>query len=317
MVGLIYLRTTGVATISLSAASIFPQLIAPLLTLLALAAGLAILLRARRAILETTLTSAWWWTLAALVAWSAANLFQASAPLRFAAIALSLCPAVALIGAKRPQHLAWNFVVVSLCAIVALPAAENLFLHPGRPVEMGDARGWFLWILILLGPISFVSTRHWPAAILLAIGQIAALGPHLPLLRSDWLAYLGLADWLISSDLVGLLLAVAAVCAAWARRHTSASSRSSLDYDCLWLDFRDTFGLFWALRVQERVNAAAKQYDWPFELAWSGFRSKADDAPLVAADPSSEPALRTTLRGLLRRFVSNRWIAERTGQELD
>ena len=34
-------------------------------------------------------------------------------------------------------------------------------------------------------------------------------------------------DTLISSDLVGLLLAVAAVCAAWARRHTSASSRSS------------------------------------------------------------------------------------------
>lgn len=315
------LRTRGVATISLSALPFFAALTAPAAKLVALAAGLTVLFHIRRAIQETTLTSTWWWSLAALVSWSAASLLQVGSPLRFAAIAMSFCPAVALIGAKRPQHLAWNFVVVSLWAIVILPAAENLFLHPGRPVEMGDARGWFLWILILLAPINFVPTRHWPAAILLACGQIAALGPHLPLLRNDWVAdwvtRLGLPGWFAASDLAGMLLAVAAMIAAWARRLTSSSARSCQAYDRLWLGFRDTFGLFWSLRVQERVNAAARQYGWPLELAWSGFRSTADGAPLAAVDPAIEPVLRTTLRGLLRRFVSNRWIAERTGQGVD
>jgi hypothetical protein len=307
-VGLIYLRTKGVATITLSAASFLTQLKAPVLNLLALAAGLVILLATRRAIRETTLTSAWCWTLAALVAWAAASLFQANGPLQFAAIALSFCPAVALLGAKRPQHLAWNFVVVSLWAIVILPAAENLLLHPGRPVEMGDARGWFLWILILLAPINFSPTRHWLASILLAAGQIVALAPHLPLLRRDLIAH---------AEVVGLVLAAVAIVAAWAGRFTSAPPRSVLGYDRLWLDFRNTFGLFWSLRVQERINAAARQYGWPFEVAWSGFRSKADGSRLTAIDPAIEPALRTSLKGLLRRFVSNRWIAERTSHELD
>jgi hypothetical protein len=307
MVGLIYLRTKGVATISLNAAASLTQLIAPALTLIALAAGLAILFRVRRAILETTLTSAWWWSLAALVSWSAASLLQLSSPLRFAAIAMSFCPAVALIGAKRPQHLAWNFVVVSLWAIVILPSAENLLLHPGRPVEVGDARGWFLWLLILLAPINYVPTRHWLAAILLAAGQVAALGPYLPLLRN-------VSDQIPLS--IGFPLAVSAMFAAYLRS-LAAPARHTLPYDNLWLDFRNSFGLFWSLRVQERINAAARRYHWPFELAWSGFRGKVDGAPLAAVDPAIEPALRRALKGLLRRFVSNRWIAQRTGQELD
>jgi hypothetical protein len=173
-----------VATISLSAAPFSSGLIAAALTLLALAAGLGILLLVRPAVFETTLTSAWWWTLVALVGWGGVELIAASGGeadrawlvlLRFVAISLSFCPLVSLIGAKRPQHVAWNFVVASLWAIVALPAGEAFFLHPGRPVEMGDARGWFLWILILLGPINFVPTRHWPSALLLAGGQFLAL----------------------------------------------------------------------------------------------------------------------------------------------
>ena len=225
--------------------------------------------------------------------------------LRFVAISLSFCPLVSLIGAKRPQHVAWNFVVASLWAIVALPAGEAFFLHPGRPVEMGDARGWFLWILILLGPINFVPTRHWPAALLLAGGQFLALSEYLPLVRRNLFP---------QAAFVGFALATTAILVAWARRR---SKLGISPYDRLWLDFGDTFGLFWSLRVQERINAAAQQYDWPIELSWSGFRDKTNHAPLAAIDPAIEPALRTTLKGLLRRFVSNRWIAERRSEGLD
>jgi hypothetical protein len=232
-----------------------------------------------------------------------------TAPGRYASPRLNcLCPAVSLIGGGRRR--AWNFVVVSLWAIVVLPAAETFFLHPGQPVEMGDARGWFLWILILLGPINFVPTRYWPAALLLAGGQVIALGNYLPLIRRDLV---------VQPEYVGFFVAVAAIVAAWARRLTGApTGRTSANpYDVLWLDFRDSFGLLWSLRVQERINAAAKQFDWDFDLTWSGFRNRADGKPLTAIDPSVEPTLRTNFKGLLRRFVSHQWIADRHSQGLD
>jgi hypothetical protein len=283
---------------------------------LTLAIGLAVLLSGRRAIGQTTLLAGWWWTLAALMAWSLVELAAAVAspaagkawlpPLRLAAIALSFCPVVALIGAKRPQHAAWNFVVLSLWGIVALPAAEAFFLNRGQRLEMGDARGWFLWILILLTPINLVPTRYWLASLLVAAGQILALSPHLPLLRRAIHS---------SAELLGLLLCVAALATAWLFWRSERSPTNA--YDRLWLDFRDSFGLFWGLRVQERINAAAQQYGWDLELTWSGFRQRNGCAPLTAIDATIEPALRTTFKGLLRRFVSNAWIAQRLGLPLD
>jgi hypothetical protein len=218
-----------------------------------------------------------------------------------AATALSFCPVISLIGAKRPQHTAWNFVVGSLWAIVVLPAAETFFLRRGQPLAMGDARGWFLWLLILLGPINFLPTRNWLSAVFLAAGQVVALGQYLPLVRRELTVY---------PELTGVGLAVAALVAAWTRRFTAAPPRQEQPYDRLWLDFRDTFGLFWALRVQERVNAAAKQFGWPCELGWSGLGA-------TELDFATERALRTTMKGLLRRFVNSRWIAQRLPPGLD
>jgi hypothetical protein len=273
-----------------------------------LVAGLAVLLRYRRSVRQTTLTAAWWWTLAALVGWSGVELAAAGsrlspqwwAPLRFAAASLSFCPAVSLIGAKRPQHVAWNFVVLSLWGIVALPAAEAFFLHPGESPSLGAVRGWFLWILILLGPINFLPTRFWLASLLVAAGQVLALSPYLALVRQPLVSH---------SALLGLALCgLAMVAAALAARRRSIATNP---YDRLWLDFRDHFGLFWSLRVQERINAAASQSAWPFELTWTGFRNRQTAAPLPQIDPALEPALRTTFKGLLRRFVSHEWIAQR------
>jgi hypothetical protein len=285
-----------------------------LLAAAALAVGVGVLLARRRAICATTLASAWHWTLAALAAWAGIEIAAGLASvqpaaswlpaLRLAAVALSFCPVVSLIGAKRPQHAAWNFVVVSLWGIVSLPAAEALLLQRGPQLEMGAARGWFLWVLIALAPINFVPTRFWLAALLAAAGQVVAMSPHLALIRRPLVA---------QSSSAGLLLCIVGLVAAW---HASRRQAAALvAYDRLWLDFRDTFGLFWALRVQERVNAAARQFGWEFELAWAGFVRRADGQRLEAIDPAIERTLRTTLRGLLRRFVSGDWIAERLGEE--
>jgi hypothetical protein len=74
--------------------------------------------------------------------------------------------------------------------------------------------------------------------------------------------------------------------------------------DHLWLEFRDAFGVLWALRLAERVNASAKQFGWDAALQWHGF-TRADGAG-TAADipPETLHALRQNLKNLLRRFLS-------------
>ena len=272
------------------------------LTVLALGAGLFVLLWARPTVFKTTLTSAWWWSLAALCFWSAVELLAAAAnlgggavnSLRFGAVTLSLCPVIALLGAKRPQHVAWNFVVLALWSVLFLPAAEAYFLRGSSTVSIGTIRAAFLCLLVLLGPINFVPTRFWLPCLVLAGGQLIALLPHF-----------GSASGSRSLDtsLVGLLFVSTSLALAW-----SISSRTSLaasHFDGLWLDFRDRFGLLWGLRVQERVNAAAKQYGWDVELTWSGFQRLGDNERLVGVNAAIAPQLGATFAGLLRRFETS------------
>jgi hypothetical protein len=289
-----------------------PPAVYAALALLAGGAGLSALVVGRRNFAQTTLIPAWWWTVTALVGWTGVELFaglwQSSpewlAPLRLSAVALSFCPILAVLGAKRPQHAAWSFVVASFWGIVALPAAETFFLQRGQRLEIGDARSWFLWVLIAAGLINNVPTKRWLASILLAAGQVLALSEYLPVVSRTLFAH---------QHLVGLWLASAAIVVVRLTR-TGPAGQS---YDRLWLDFRDMFGMLWALRLQERVNAVAESHKWPVWLAWSGLRDKETGNPMGALDPTIERTLRTTLRGLLRRFVSGRWIAERLGHDID
>ena len=279
-------------------------------TVVAAGIGIAVLVPAWRVVKQTTLAAAWGWSAAAILAWSGvefcAALLSAGqndgpwAGARLTAISLSLCPVVAVLGAKRPQHTAWQFVVLSLWGILALPAAEAFFLHRGGRLEVGELRGWLLWILLTLGPINYGPTRYGVASLVNAVGQVLALSPHLPLLQRRLVPH---------SELVGLAICVIGLAMAWMLSKLRRRPTNSID--AIWFDFRDAFGLFWALRVEERVNAASRQSAWRLILTWNGLRTE-DTSGAPGADAAVMAELRSSLRGLLRRFVTSDWIEQRS-----
>lgn len=282
--------------------------------------GLGILCWQRTKLAGTTLVAPWCWSLAALAALAATEIAIAGAgspmpdwapPLRFAAAVGTLCPAMALMGAKRPQNRGWQLIVLSLWAILCLPSLEWLLF--GGPRDIHPARSWFLAILVGVTAVNGLGARFWPSSLLYCAGQLVLVIPFLttnsPLGNSVG------PIW----GLGGIVLAWALMAAGWPR---PAPARAPLDR--VWLDFRDAFGMVWALRVMERINAAARMYDWPVRLSWHGFHDAAQgeagqggahQGDAQQSEPVDVPlAVEKSLRSLLRRFVSPAWIEARLGR---
>src|SRR3954447_22220705 len=150
-----------------------------LISALALTAtGLLFLWLQRGALSGTTLVAPWWWSVVSLFALTSAELATAlstsagdpsTAALRYIAAMSTFCPIMALLGAKRPQDVGWQFIVFSLWVVLALPGLEWLLL--GRVQELHPAPVAFLVLLIAIGAINGVDTRLMPASLLLAVGQ--------------------------------------------------------------------------------------------------------------------------------------------------
>lgn len=260
-------------------------------------------------IAKTTLTGPWCWSLAALGAIGAIEgliaggaIRQTAEAWRFAAAVGVFSPWMSLIGAKRPQDQPWHFIIASLWAIQALPAAEALFLRPGQPLAIIDFRAFFLMLLIGLSLLIHLPTRFWLAALLAAAGQLLLLWSYLPFDTHPPTAFqvVGATVFFLAAALVALLLV---------RRPPTAQA-----FDRLWRDFRDSFGALWAARVMERVNASATMYQWPVRLTWSGFRAAEDLSRVAEIPPSIAQDVQRVLINLLRRFVSHAWIEQRLQQ---
>lgn len=281
------------------------QLIAAMLSAALAGAAVALLIWRRGAVRGTTLTHAWWWAVASLATLAAGELVLACQPdkadhaglsgaVRLIAATGAFCPVMAVLGARRPQHRAWQFVVITMWIMLALPALEAIFLRRMEIIDVGPVRGWFLWLMIAVTFLAYAPTRFTVAAVLVALAQIVLLQPFLP----------GIAErpphaLAPLAAMVFLSVAVARTACGFPRQRPADNP-----YDARWLDFRDRFGAMWALRVIERVNAAARMYDWPLSLTWTGFyfHDAADD--WTSLSPQIEKELRQTLDNLLRRFVA-------------
>jgi hypothetical protein len=272
------------------------------------AVGFAALARGFRAVGGTTLRAPWWWAAGSLAAVAGSEAVIAilsidqtagAAQLRLAASTTTFLPLVALLGAKRPQDRAWQFIVLAFWVMLALPAGQAWLLKPESPPAMHGLWSGFVLLLSVIGCTNYLPTRFWPAAMLTAAGQIVLHWRYLPLTgaaQSD-----GLSSW-------GLGLLTAALVAAAASSRQGRPRGDPLDQ--LWVDFRNQYGVVWGLRVAERVNASAKMYGWDVSLGWHGFATNGGCS--VEVIPAEVRAgIEAALRTLLRRFVSAEWIDRR------
>lgn len=254
------------------------------------------------------------WALAAALAlagesgWRAAGGLAdpaAHASTRLAVAALAVCPAISLLGAKRPQHGVWQLIVATLVCVLAMPAASALLVRPGSMPDPHVLERFLLPILVAVGWMNFVATRHGLAATLVAAGQAALLLPFLPGVattapdaRLDAVASGGLA--------IGAALAAGQSRLLPAGRGPRLGLAAVLDPPLLAL--RETLGAAWTLRIAERFNAVAESRGWPCRLGFGGVEMRAEAAP----GDWERDAIRCC-RSILRRFVSGGWIERHGG----
>lgn len=282
---------------------------------LALIVVLACLIRARRDLLWTTLRTVWHWLCAAVAVWAAAwvltGVWQVvhenlADLLWYAAAVVMLCPFIAVLGARRPTSRVWAiFVLLPLLFVLGLPVmtAWSRDGQIGRiQLEAPACLGYAL--VLVMGVGNYCGTRFTREALLTGSGLLLLV---LPL--STWGA--GLSDTSLPMRAgATVCLALAGAGAAYRVKHPPKVSRP---LDRLWVDFRDYFGIVWARRIQDRVNAAAEKDRWPARLEMHGFAWLDDEPPRTGAQSESEQ-IEHTLRWLLRRFVDPEWIDERLAE---
>ena len=241
------------------------------------------LARAWQANRHSSLVLAVSWGMGAWAAWLTAALVYCYGPaslvpgLRYLAVCLTGCAAVAVLGARRPGVGAWNFVVVGLLSVLLLQWFEGLDRLRDAPI-----RPLFLAATVGVGVVNYLPTRLGLAALLLGAGcalQVATLvWPE---------SRLGAFEQ--SSNLSGLL----AGASTWLALAIQVKTRPPANaLDAIWLDFRDRFGLVWGQRVREQFNRSAAHAGWTIQLDWWGMRP---------VQPPGDDAV-ATLRAVLKRF---------------
>ena len=224
---------------------------------------------------------------------------------RYAAAVGTCMPIAAVLGAKRPQDRGWQWVVVALWMVLLVPAAQAALAPAGHRLELFAAWKLLLAALMAMGLLNYLPTRHWLAALLATAGQACLVWEYLfdaADVRQAVRVALGQAL---------LLLALAVAAAGSRRRRTPRSSPQPLagamePLNYRWLNFRDDWGAFWALRVMQRINQSAELGDWPVRLDWSGFQPL-DKGEIAAASPpildqQRLAKIEQTLDAVLRRF---------------
>jgi len=263
---------------------------------------------------RTSLTAAWKWGIAAEFAWFLTSIVTAfaspGAPIldqgRLWTAILTVCPLIAALGARRPASRVWGwFIVLPLMAVLGWPAftvmsdwPELAPLKVQTPICIGFA------LVMVMGVGNYVGTRFSGPALLAGLATILCI---LPLsTRSP----LGLESAVYFQASAEILFAAAVFMAI---RQGLRNGTEESPFDRLWFDFRDTFGIVWSVRIQERLNETAEKESWNSRLGPTGF----DWQSAISTEQRQETLVRMqhALRWHLRRFVDPEWIDERLGEQ--
>lgn len=261
--------------------------------------AMAALVRARHRLRGTTLVGPASWAIVSLSFLLAAIGADACWELgnrehwHYLAAVTTLAPFVALLGAKRPQNRAWQFIVAALVALLWLQSIRALLIDPSLPPLPHAAWRWLIAVILAAEFANYLPTRNAPAALLIFAGQICLLSGQLPMVP----------PLLQPAPAIGLALLATGVLLATAL--AGAPRRPCSPTDQAWLKFRDAFGAVWALRIAERVNAVAKAQSWPIRLGWHGFHL-AEGRVGQAIDGPTQAAAEQALAGLLWRFIADK-----------
>jgi hypothetical protein len=283
-------------------------------------------------VFDTTLKTAWGWSLAAATVWAttwftdrcACAISSAWADHAWYACAvLSLCPPIAVLGSRRPGTRVWTwFILFPMLLALSWPIAA-LWLQGSelRNLQLETPQLVAFCLVLIMGVGNYFGTRFtlpammYGASILALVVSTSAESPR-------WLA--DRAATRLWCTLV-LILAIGLV--------KSSPRRIGMKrIDRLWLDFFDLFGIVWGRRIQDRVNFIANLERLPVSLELDGFvwgkesndqrestRTKAEQAgaseiKVVAGDSeiaAAEARIEHIMRWLLRRFVDAAWIDRR------
>ncbi|MBI1902107.1 MAG: hypothetical protein HYS13_13475 [Planctomycetia bacterium] len=278
-------------------------------------AAAAALWRSRRRYAGTTLIAPIAWGCAALLVLAGVEVASAFqwAPreslscLRYLATCGTFAPGMALLGAKRPQDRAWQFVVLTLLAVLALPVVQSWAISRGE-FQVHAAMRWLLIVpLLALGILNGLPTRHSWIVLFGGAGQALLFLPYFPEIP-------GYNAWQSLPQLpsaIGVFLMSAAV-VAWAGGF-GGRREEALSLDRVWREFRDGFGAAWALRVVQQFNQSAAICKWSVVLRWRGLEGRQPGSPPELSD-EERAAVERSLRTILRRFVGEEWIEQRLGK---
>jgi hypothetical protein len=229
----------------------------------------------------------------------------AAAAVRLAVVSLSLCPTMSLLGAKRPQHGPWQFIVATLACVLFLPAASAWLTRPGSLPDLHAIERFFMPALVALGWLNFAGTRRAVAVGCVAIGQLLLARGFLPGVATDAVDFGGRLDVVAAG-----LVAGGAVIAALASAGPRPRGESGRGVDAVaaavnppYLALRETLGAAWALRLAEAFDALAKSRGWPCRLRFGGIAAEG------AADAAWHRDALHAFRALARRFVDDAWLS--------
>lgn len=261
-----------------------------------------------RPLRRTTLVAAWVWLgIAAVAALGLARAdlnggiaddrLAANSPWRLIAATCASCPLVAVLGAKRPHHIAWQFVVVTFWVVLAWPAWEALAFG-NRGVNLDSLRLVGCWVLLAMTWCNWSGTRYWLAITFAVAGQGLLYAPFFFGSRVQAARFQAIDINTVNFCLN--LWTAGAVLACIQLRGVRWPATSDLEgYSQLWRTWRGLYGTVWSFRVLERIHEAARISSWPVDITWSRF------VPREAQAYCDCRGIGVSLRSLLRRFLDD------------